>query len=204
MAARGKHPPRPALAPDQLDLARSLYLRRGATPKWVAQQFDPPLDWRTIQAAALQLGWALEREKLDDARKARRRPDAEAQIALEVEQDERHAAQARRELDLRDLLIARAFSDVQGMTAKEARAALRAVSGIKDLQFVERLARNRATERIADDAAENLRAVSEKMLAALEKKKTEGAPPAAAAPAPAAPPAGGNGKGNGNGNGGHA
>ena len=183
MAPHAKRPPRPALAPDQLDLARVLYLRLGATAKWVADQLDPPCDWHTVVAAARHLGWDVEREHLSDARKARAKPNAEAQIALEVEQDERAAARARREWDLRDLLLERAFSDVSTMTPKEARRALQVVTGMKDLQFVERLARGRMTDRtsVEDASADEFRrkffdAVQADLALAPAEQPADGAP----------------------------
>jgi hypothetical protein len=205
MTTKGKRPPRPALAPDQYDTAHALYLRHGATPRWVAAHLTPPVDWRTVQAAVHGLGWDLEKLLLEKARTLRAKRGAEEQIALEVEQDEHHAALARREMELRERLVEKAHMAVDGMTPAEAVRALGKVASFKDTQFVERLARNRATERVADDAAENLRALSEKMLAALAKKAQgeppDGAAPAAAAvavaPAPPAKPNGGNGHGKG-------
>jgi hypothetical protein len=111
------------------------------------------VDWRTVESAACSLGWKDEKRARDMARERRAKPDAEAQVAIEAEQDERHADQARRVLDARDLLIERAIGDIQGMTAKEARRALRDFDGLKDLQFVERIARGRSTEKTAIEGA---------------------------------------------------
>lgn len=138
-------PTPPDLSPDQLDLARNLYLRRGATPKWVAEVLG--VTWRSVQSAAIGLGWVREREERDDLRKRRAKPDAIAQVALEAEQDERHAALARRELELREALVEKAQAALVDMSPKDALRALGRFSGLKDLQFVERLARNRNTDK---------------------------------------------------------
>lgn len=180
-------PTPPDLSPDQLDLARNLYLRRGATPKWVAEVLG--VTWRSVQSAAIGLGWVREREERDDLRKRRAKPDAIAQVALEAEQDERHAALARRELELREALVEKAQAALVDMSPKDALRALGRFSGLKDLQFVERLARGRATDKIEADAAENLRALSEQMLEALTRKAVEAQVPPAEGPAPPAAPA---------------
>lgn len=167
---KSKRSPPPDLTPDQLGLAEPLYLRRGATPRWVAAQFKPRVSWRSVEAAARALGWKEQKLRLDIARERRTKLDADARLAQEIEQDERHAARARRELDLREQLVEGAFQAVGKMTPAEKLQALRQVGALKDLQFVERLARGRATDKIEADAAENLRALSEKMLEALTAK----------------------------------
>lgn len=137
--------PLPDLTPDQLDTARNLYLRRGATPKWVAEQLG--VSWRSVESAIQTLGWALDRRERDELRRSRAKPDAAAQVALEAEQDERHAALARRELDLREALVEKAHAALVDMTPEQALRSLSRFSGLKDLQFVERLARNRSTDK---------------------------------------------------------
>jgi hypothetical protein len=191
MATKPKRAPLPALTPGQLDLAHALYLRRGATPRWVASQFQPRVDWRSVEATARALRWKEEKLQLDIARERRSKLEADAQLALEVEQDECHAAQARRTLQLRELLVEGAFEAVGKMTPAEKLSALRHVDDLKDLQFVERLARGRATDKIEADAAENLRALSERMLEALTARAAEAqqTPPGAASTPPEAPPA---------------
>lgn len=176
-----KRAPPPDLTPDQFDLAEYLYLRRGATSRWVAAQFKPSVSWRSVEAAARALGWKEKKLRLDIARERRTKLDADARLALEIEQDERHAARARRELDLREQLVEGAFQAVGKMTPAEKLQALRQVGALKDLQFVERLARGRATDKIEADAAENLRALSEKMLEALTRRAAEATTPPAEA-----------------------
>lgn len=105
------------------------------------------MHWRSVEAASQGLGWALERTKREDARKARAKPDAARQVEIEVEQDERHAAIAKRELELREALVEKAATAVGTMTAKEALSALRSVGDAKGLQFVERMARGRTTDK---------------------------------------------------------
>lgn len=181
-----KRLPRPTLAPEQLDAAEVLYLARiarhlspGALSRWVADQLYPPCHWRSVQAAAQRLGWELERLRREDARKARAKPDAARQVEIEAEQDERHAALAARELDLRARLIEKAHEAVQGMTPKEAVRALRSVGTSKDGQFVERLARGRTTDKTeVDDETKTRREAFWKALhGRLAERDQSGGPP---------------------------
>lgn len=165
----------PSLPVEQLDVARALFLRRGATPKWVASQLDPPAHWRAVEAAARQFGWIGERLDRNAALSRSNKRSSEEMVALEAEQDERHALQARRVLEARDMLIDRAVSDIQTMSPAQARKALRDFDGLKDLQFVERLARDRKTDKTETTTSEVAQALHD-VAAALDR--AEGVDPA--------------------------
>lgn len=147
MAAKTKPRNRdlPTLTPDQLDSARALYMRRGSSAAWVASELGVTV--QSVKGAAKREGWDWDRDLRKDARNAREKPDAAHQAELEAEQDERHAAIAKRELELREALVEKAATAVGTMTAKEALSALRSVGDAKGLQFVERMARGRTTDK---------------------------------------------------------
>jgi transposase-like protein len=163
----------PSLTPDQLDTARALYLRRGATIQWVAAALG--VSSVSVRAACHREQWDYEKNLREAARTARAKPNAERQTEIEAEQDECHAALARREIELRKALVEKAAAAVGDMTPREAMRALRAVSGSKDLQFVERLARDRKTDKTETTTSEVAQALHD-VAAALDR--AEGVDPA--------------------------